>query len=311
MQHQLKLVKPEIIKESKLKELIDRFLINQDVKASSLSTYKRALKQFIDWIESNNITNPIREDILSYKNYLISTPISSMTISLYLVVVRKFFEYCEGIKLYPNIAKGIKGSKRDKGFKKDCLTISQAKELLNIIDRSTLNGKRDYSLLKLRLQTGLRNIEVVNANIEDIRQNTGEAVLWIQGKGHDSKDEYVLLTDDVLKAINEYLLARGKVDDKEPLFVSHGNHNKSGRLNTISLSRIIKNRFKEIGLNSKKLSAHSLRHSAITFALLSGASLQETQAMARHTNINTTMIYAHNINRIENAAEKKISKLFE
>ena len=62
-----------------------------------------------------------------------------------------------------------------------------------------------------------------------------------------------------------------------------------------SISRIVKERFKKVGYNSERLTAHSLRHSAITLSLLSGATIQQAQQLARHTNINTTMIYAHNL----------------
>jgi len=293
-----------------LKELVDRFLSSQDVKQSSLGTYKRGLKQFTTWISTHNIINPTREDILSYKNYLINEKsLSALSVSGYLVVVRKFFEWTESIKLYPNIAKGIKGTKRERGFRKDCLTISQAKELLGFIDNDSVKGKRDYALLNLLIRTGLRTIEVIRANIEDIRQNSGEAVLWIQGKGRDSKDEFVLLTDETLKPILSYLETRPDADTKEPLFTSLSNRNQSGRLTTISVSRIVKGHLKKIGLNSKKLTAHSLRHTSITFALMGGATIQEAQALGRHASITTTMVYAHNINRVSHAPERKIDAL--
>jgi len=112
------------------------------------------------------------------------------------------------LRLYPNIARGIKGAKKTRGFKKDPLTVAQVKELLRGIDRSTPQGKRDYALLNLFIRTGLRTIEAVRAEVGDIRQEGGEAVLWIQGKGRDTKDEFVLLTPETLRPINEYLQTR-------------------------------------------------------------------------------------------------------
>jgi len=213
------------------------------------------------------------------------------------------------MKLYPNIAKGIKGFKRAKGFRKDPLTVGQIKELFKIVDTSTLQGKRDYALLNLLVRTGLRTIEIVRANIEDIRQESGEAILDIQGKGRDSKDDFVLLTDSTLKPILAYLQVRGSVEDKAPLFTSLSDRNKNQRLTTKSISRIVKAYLRAINLDSKKLTAHSLRHTAITLSLKAGATIQEAQALGRHADINTTMIYAHNIDRIKNAPERKIEEL--
>jgi len=289
--------------------LTDMFLASLDIKENSKGTYRRALRQFFSWVTAEGKTNLTREDILSYKEHLRSMGLSSLTLSAYLVTVRKFFEWAEGMKFYPNIARGIKGAKRSRGFKKDSLTVPQIKNLLSNIDRTTAQGKRDFAILNLLVRTGLRTIEVSRANIEDIRQESGEAILWIQGKGRDNKDEFVLLTEESLSPIREYLNTRGMAKNQEPLFVSTSNNNRGERLTTRTLSGIVKEHLREVGLNSGRLTAHSLRHTAITLSLLGGASIQEAQALGRHSNINTTLIYAHNINRVKNAPERRIDAL--
>ena len=183
--------------------------------------------------------------------------------------------------------------------------------MLLSIDCSNLQGKRDFAIINLLIRTGLRTIEVIRANIEDIRQESGEAVLWIQGKGRDDKDEFVLLTEGTFKPIRDYLSSRSITDNKEPLFASLSDRNKGNRLTTRSISRIVKNKLKEIGLNNDRLTAHSLRHTAITLALKGGATIQEAQALGRHANINTTLIYSHNINRVTQAPEKKIDVILK
>jgi integrase/recombinase XerD len=85
--------------------------------------------------------------------------------------------------------------------------------------------------------------------------------------------------------------------------------NKGERLTTRSVSRIVKQHLRGIGLDSDRLTTHSPRHTAITFSLLGGASIQEARALGRHADINTTMIYAHNIHRIADAPERKIDAL--
>ncbi|ODS33205.1 MAG: site-specific tyrosine recombinase [Candidatus Scalindua rubra] len=286
-------------------KMVNVFLLSQDVRKTSKNTYQRGLRQFLTWFEQKAIKNPVREDILDYKAYLADQELSSLTVSNYMVVVRKFFEWMEGMKYYPNIAKGIKGMKRVKGFRKDPLTVSQIKELLNSIDRTTIQGKRDFAMLNLLVRTGLRTIEVVRANIDDIRQEGGEAVLWIQGKGRDTKDDFVMLTPATLNPIREYLSAR-KAKDTYPLFTSLSDRNTDERITTRSVSWIVKEHLRGIGLDDSRLTAHSLRHTSITLALQGGATIQEAQALGRHSDINTTLVYAHNINRIKHAAERNI-----
>jgi len=91
---------------------------------------------------------------------------------------------------------------------KDPLTVDDVSGLLGSIDRSTIEGKRDYALINLLIRTGLRTIETIRADVGDIRQASGETVLSVQGKGRDEKDELVILTPPSLNPIREYLTAR-------------------------------------------------------------------------------------------------------
>ncbi len=290
-------------------DLEARFLSSLDVSPSTRRTYGRALARFTAWAQEKGIKDPTRETILSYKRDLEEREVSPFTVSAYMVAVRKYFQWLEAERIYPNIAAGIKGAKRARGFRKDPLTVSQVKDLLGGIDRGDLRGKRDYALLNLLIRTGLRTIEVARADVGDISQEGGEAVLWIQGKGREAKDEFVLLTPSTLGPINDYLQERRRPEDTAPLFASLSDRNQGGRLSTRSISRIVKDRLGGVGLDSGRLTAHSLRHTAVTLSLIAGATLQEAQGLARHANISTTMIYAHNIDRISNAAERKIDQL--
>jgi integrase/recombinase XerD len=291
--------------------LILRFLSSLDLKDSSKSTYQRELRPFSEWIIRCKVMQPERSDILQYKNYLEKQGLSPLTISSYIVVVRRFFEWMESEKIYPNVARSIKGMKRNRGFRKDPLTLDQIVKLLLSIERETIKGKRDFAIINLLIRTGLRTIEVIRSNIGDIRQESGASVLWVQGKGRDLKDEFVLLTEETLQPIQDYLNSRKKrkIRESEPLFASISDRNHGHRLTTRSISRIVKEHLKIIGIDNMRLSAHSLRHTAITLALQGGASIQEAQALGRHASINTTMIYAHNISRVSNAPEHKISEI--
>ena len=155
---------------------IDKYLENLDVKPKSKDTYRKALKQFRQWITERNGTNkaPERADILAYKEYLRANYTAS-TVSAYITAVRGLFTWLEAEKQYPNIAAGIKGAKAAKGFKKDTLTPGQARRMLDAADGDNLEQMRDYALVNLLLRTGLRTVEAERANIEDIRQEAGQA----------------------------------------------------------------------------------------------------------------------------------------
>ena len=290
--------------------IIDRFLQAHDIKPKSKETYRRALRQFFTYLSDNGITKPTRETLIAYKAYLIDKQLSAYTVSAYIIALRKLFQWTESEHLYANIASQIKGQKKPKGFKKDALSVKQAQKLLIDMETDTLSGARDYALVNLLVRTGLRTIEAVRADIEDIRQQGEQAVLFIQGKGRDSKDDIVILTEETLEPIRAYISMRGQgVRDSSPLFISHSDRNYGERLTTRSVSRIVKEKLQASGLDDKRLTAHSLRHTAVTFSLIGGASIQEAQTLARHSDINTTLIYAHNLDRIAKAPELKIDAL--
>jgi len=290
------------------REIITQYIASLDVKPRSREGYRKSLKHFTDYLQGRGITQPTRADILEYKRYLMDH-YTACTVSTYITAVKGLFVYLEAEKITPNIAAGIKGAKQQQGFRKDALTIDQTRMTLLGISTKTIEGKRDYALVNLLVRTGLRTIEAAGANIEDIRQEGGEYLLYIQGKGWDSKGAFVVLTESTLQPIQAYLKARGKLDKQAPLFASHSDRNNGEGLTTRSISRIAKEAMKAAGLDSDRLTAHSLRHSAVTFSLLGGASIQEAQSLARHSNINTTLIYAHNIDRIAKAPERKIDAL--
>lgn len=286
--------------------LINRFVKFLDVAPLTVKSYTSGLKQYFSFLNNNGIKQPDRNSVIEFKKYLADNNSKNSTIALYLSAVKRFFSWSESEGLYPNITAGIKAPKIDKGHKKDAFSGEQVKEILAGMSKDSLKGLRDFAMLGLIATTGLRTIEVVRANVEDLRLNAGVPVLYVQGKGKTSKADFVKITPKVLAAIQAYLKARGQVKASEPLFVSHANRNNGGRLTTRTVSGVCKKAFAVAGYISSRLTAHSLRHSAITISLMAGQSLQEVQAFARHSNIATTTIYAHNVNRLKSQCENLI-----
>lgn len=277
-----------------------------DASPKTIDTYSKAIKQFFIYLQENGIKHPQREDIVAYRDFL-KKDHKPTTVQSYLASVKLFFQWTEREGFYPNVADRVKGAKLDTEHKKDYLTTKQVAKLLGAIDRTTLKGKRDYAMLSVMITTGLRTISIINANIEDIRTAGDATALFYKGKGHEEKATYVKLAEPVEDAVREYLTARGATEGKEPLFSSIANRNSGGRMTTRSISRVAKERLISVGLNSDRLTAHSLRHTTATLNLLNGGTVEETQQLLDHANINTTLIYSHALERARNNSEKRIA----
>lgn len=287
-------------------ELSSRWVNFIEGTEKTTETYTKNVRQFILYLQANGITQPTKEDIKAYREEL-KKDHKATTVQGYIMALKQFFKWTEEEHIYPNIAKNVKGAKLDKEHKKDYLTSMQVKKVMGAIDRTTLQGKRDYAMVALMVTAGLRTVEVSRANVEDIRTVADFTALYLQGKGHTERTQYVKLAPEVEDAIREYLTARGKVDAKEPLFTGTSNRNSNGRLTTKSISRLVKEHLVGVGLESDRLTAHSLRHTTATLNLLNGGSIEETQQLLRHTNINTTLIYSHALERATNNSEARVA----
>ena len=283
------------------------FLAALDVRSNSKRTYERALNRFFAWIITEDITAPERTDVMQYRDALLDSGMSSLTVASYLTAVKRFFVWLELEGVCENIATGVKAPKAPQSYRKDPLTDDQVKDLLESVNTEPPQGKRDYAVLNLMLRTGVRTIEVARANIEDIRQHGGQAVLYVHGKGRDGKDEFVVLTREALRPIHSYLKTRGPVRDGDPLFSSCSDRNNGARLSTRSIRRVVKKHLRDIDLDSTRLSAHSLRHTFATNALNNDAPVVQVKDALRHANLETTMRYIRNLNRVSNAAENFVS----
>lgn len=280
-----------------------------DIAPKTAATYARSLRQWAAFLDARGLMplEATRADVLEYKAELIGDGKSAATVSAYLTAVRTLYAWLESRGAYPNIAAGIRGPKRAKQATKDALTVEQAARVLQS-NGDTAEAKRDAAMIALMMRRGLRTVEIARANVGDLRQIAGRAVLDVRGKGYGGDVSGYVVLGEVETALHEWLQARGEAAPDAPLFVGLGNRNRGGRLTSRTVSRIAKGALEAAGMHSARLTAHSMRHTAVTFALLGGASVQEAQAMARHANIETTMVYAHNIDRIQAGAECSVDR---
>ena len=295
------------------KDLVASFISSQDVSESSRKLYTRTLSQYFVWMERErkSLSTLTRKDVLEYKDSLQEQSLSSLTISSYITAVRKFYEWAEGEKLYPNIAKGIKTPRRQQAFKKQHLTDTKSKELLEHFQSQSL---RDYAIVNLILRTGLRTIEVLRANIEDITFKGDRRILKVWGKGRLEKDDFVVLSEKAYLPIRNYLaVARRGAKSGEPLFTSTSHQNYGDRLTTKTISSLCKDGLKAIGLEGKEFTAHSLRHTTAVAILKHGGQLTDVQSVLRHTSPVTSQIYTESVKeelRLQNAPELFLDTAF-
>ena len=181
------------------------------------------------------------------------------------------------------------------------LTYEQSAELLKAVTGP--NQKRDYAILMLFLNCGIRRSELVALNITDIYEDR----IRVIGKGN--KERFVYFGASCRKAIDAYLPERNKktLSDNRALFGSRDNN----RISVTAVHRLVKKYLLAAGLDANNFSAHKLRHTAATMMLSGGVDVRTVQDVLGHENLNTTQIYTHIENtELKMAAEANpLSKL--
>ena len=120
------------LRDASTSEVVEYYVAQEDVKDSSKKLYTRTLRLFFAWVdnEGKQIAQLTKADIVEYKNSLFEKGLSSLSVASYLTSLRKFYEWAESEKLYPNIVKGVKTPRRVQAFKKQHLTEEKSAELL-------------------------------------------------------------------------------------------------------------------------------------------------------------------------------------
>ena len=163
------------------------------------------------------------------------------------------------------------------------LTLEQSSALLKAV--SGQNEKRDYAILMLFLNCGIRRSELVNLNLTDVYEDR----IRVVGKGN--KERFVYFGTACRRAIDDYLEERTQreLSDNRALFGSRDNN----RISVTAVHRLVKKALLQAGLDSTQFSAHKLRHTAATMMLSGGVDVKTVQEVLGHENLNTTQIYTH------------------
>ena len=284
--------------------------LNVDVAAGNASTdtlknYACQTKKYLDWCKEFGV-NPLtatQSDIKQYRRWLIEVKkYKPATISLKLIVVRRL--YAAAVKkglILTNPAIGVTppSESRDPAERITYLERPEVHHLLGAIPNdSSVVSLRDRFLIAVMVMEGCRTVEMHRADIKDIVRRGNDIGLRVNGK---RSVRVVPLIPDLVTLLERYLEAR-KVSGKEllildsPLIISVACNNYGHRLSRRSIQRVIDKYLKATGLKhteGRTLSAHSLRHTAGTLALRTGADLRQVQDLLGHADPRTTAIYAH------------------
>lgn len=163
------------------------------------------------------------------------------------------------------------------------LTLDQASRLLQCV--SGVNEKRDYAILMLFLNCGIRRSELVGLNVADVYEDR----IRVIGKGN--KERFVYFGSACRKAIDAYMVERNKLvlTDNRALFGSRNGN----RISVSAVHRLVDKALLQAGLDTTQYSAHKLRHTAATMMLSGGVDVKTVQEVLGHENLNTTQIYTH------------------
>lgn len=273
--------------------LINEFIQALDRRETTKETYLKALREFARWLgEGKSPAELTKHDIQAYKDSLISRNLSPTSLSTYLTAVRRFYDYLISKEIVAeNPAKGIRGSGRPQRHLTSPLNSDEVKVLIDAIDTTSPVGLRDWAMINLMVRCGLSEIEIVRANVEDIKVKGGKQVIFVQGKSKSKKDEYVILMPEAQQVLEKYLKARGESAENEPLFWGVGNRAKGGRITTRAIRERVNYYLKLAGIKRKGVTPYSLRHTAAILAIESGAPISEVKQMLRHKTVDSTLVY--------------------
>ena len=201
-----------------------------------------------------------------------------------IATIRSFYKYLtvKAKLLSENPVQDLDSPKVPKSLPR-YLSLDESRSLLESVDGK--NSERDYCIICLFLNCGLRISELVGLNLSDVRSDN----LRIFGKG--SKERIVYLNDACAEAINDYLAVRKNIAavDRNALFLS----NRRTRMSRETVHHMVKTTLLKAGLDPDKYSSHKLRHTAATLMLQNGVDVRTLQEVLGHEHLNTTQIYTH------------------
>jgi integrase/recombinase XerD len=255
---------------------------------------QRHIAASIDTFDKDFFNSIEYTDLEFYMNYLTAEGEAESTRARKTTSIREFFKYLTKIKVITiNPAMDLETPKIPER-KPVYLDLEEAKKLLNSVfkkNNHNRNKERDYAILTIFLNCGLRREEMTLIDIDHIKGD----VLTVIGKGN--KERKVTLNTACVKAIEQYIMVRPETEEKA-LFLSE----RKQRMDDKSIYVLVKKYLEKAGLDTEKYSPHKLRHTAGTLMYKYGNDIRAIQEILGHGQISTTQIYTH----IDNEQQRKV-----
>ncbi len=287
-------------------EFLKLDVANGDARADTVRTYWTHVNQWVNWCRQRDL-NPAevgQHDVKAYRQFLVEQDMKHSTIALKLTIIRRFYQAAvERGLIEANPVQDVKAPRERKAQEESMkhLSAGELELLLRAVPRDQrLKSLRDRVLIVVMSLEGLRDIEVVRANVEDIEEQAGGGLrILVHGKG---KEGYIYPREDTVVVLKAYLQARGTVDADEqgiPLFTSTGNRAGGRRITRDGVRDVIDFYLMKADLKRPGLSCHGLRHTCGALLYQATRDVKAVQETLRHADISTAARYSHIVERNE------------
>jgi len=267
-----------------IEDYISHLKLERGLSANSVTAYKRDLYEFAELNDGLGVEKVTPQTAAAYLKRLGELGRKPTTIARKISALKRFFAYLADIGTIKENPLGGLSAPRLARYHPHYLSPREIGQMIDAIDLTARNGRRDRMVLELLYGSGLRISELLGLRLADIEFEAG--FIRVTGKG--SKQRLVPLGGFAREAVEQYLAAS---PDTPPVNTNYLLHNRLGRpMSRVGLWKIIKKLVARAGI-SKPVSPHTLRHSFATHLLEGGADLRVVQEMLGHADISTTQVY--------------------
>jgi integrase/recombinase XerC len=274
---------PSLTLEKGLALFLD-MLSGKNRSGATIRAYQTDLLQLIAFLHDTNVLirtpqDVAKVDILDYFSHLARKDLTGVARARKMSAIREYFRFLEGIgQIAKSPTVGVETPKREKNGRQ----FLRPDEYTKMLSLAGANP-RDYAILQVFLQTGIRVSELANLKVNDI--DLLKPSLIVKGKGKVSRE--IALEKKGLQAVRSYLAVRPE-SYSDRLFLNY----KGEPISERGLRKLVVKYTKAAGI-TKRVSCHTLRHTFATYKAERGVSPFQLQQWLGHANLNTTQIYVH------------------
>lgn len=310
--------KPSWLLEEGEEEDLIRDLLSDKRSLATRREYEKDLKYFFRFLTGNDPTPEVvsqflslsRADaiksVLKYKGHLLQKGLKEVTVNRRMAAIKSLATYARKIDKCGFTLEEVRGEKTTPYRDTTGISPEQFQQLLEVPNRATDKGKRDYALLRLLWSNALRRSEAL-VQVKDFDAYAG--TLTILGKGRGTQVEKIDLPPTTVEAIQEWLKCRPKLSPSAPLFIALDRAHHGMPLTGNGLYKVVSAIAKQAGI-TKAFSPHRIRHSVITAVLdKTGGDVTKVQKLSRHKKIDTLLIYNDNRANVQKDMSDIASKL--